>query len=103
MTSKVKYQHKAASVIDKFRRNIYTHNFRVNGSEFVCEKTSEKFRPEDLIIDEIFIFEGNAGTEDTHVVYGITAYSGTRGVISDVYGAYSNPVVYDFIKKVQVR
>jgi len=67
----------------------------------VCKKTQERFRPEDLMVGDILIFE--IDSNNASVIYGITSYSGTNGIIMDNYGNNANSGTHDFIKKVQLR
>lgn len=37
------------------------------------------------------------------VIYAITANSGTKGIIIDAFGTYSNPKISEFIRNVPIK
>ncbi len=97
-----KYQSNSVNfIVKKFRKSTYIHDFRIEGDELICNKTRERFKSEDLMVGDILIFEIDAN--NASVIYGITSYSGTNGIILDNYGSNANSSTHDFIKKVQWR
>jgi hypothetical protein len=65
--------------------------------------TGKTFQPSELTIVEHHRFEGASDPDDLSIVYGIEANDGTRGALSDAYGAYANPDLSAFLKKVPMR
>src|SRR5437899_9049766 len=90
--------------IDSLKKNNYVHDFIIiNENEAVSKDTNEKFKPEDLVIENSFRFEGESDPDDLSILYALTAKSGTQGILIDAYGIYSTPAVDEFIKKVPKR
>lgn len=81
-----------------------TFEMRVKG--FTCRETNEVFKPENLIIKEVFRFEGESNPDDMAVLYAIESSDGTKGLFIDAYGTYSNnegEALADFMKKVKIE
>lgn len=87
-------------VIARLREKHYIHDFEVSHSKLMCKETGECFGADDVKIDKTFRFEGDSNPDDMSVLFAISANSGTRGILIDAYGVYSNTDVSDFIKLV---
>ena|SRR5258706_6995810 len=82
----------------------FKHNFDIdNGNRLLSNETSESFPPGEIIIENTYRFEGDSSPEDMSIIYSITTKSGTRGILIDAYGTYSNPDIDKFIKSVPIR
>ena len=90
-------------IINKLRAKNYTNDFIIENDTLICKETGESFTPDELVIEEIHRFEGDSNPDDMSIIYAITAISGTRGLVIDAYGTYSNPQISSFIKNVSVR
>jgi hypothetical protein len=90
-------------VIEYLRNKDYVNNFEIHDGNLTCKETGESFTPGEMIIDEIHRFEGDSNPDDMSIIYALTAISGTRGVIIDAFGTYSDPEISEFIKKVSVK
>ncbi|MBM4440031.1 MAG: hypothetical protein FJ027_06405 [Candidatus Rokubacteria bacterium] len=65
--------------------------------------TDVRLRPEDVRIRDFYRFEGTSDPDDMSVIYAIEACDGTRGTLTDAYGAYADPKVGAFIDRVPVE
>ena len=82
----------------------FIYDFEIaEGNSLRCIETNEIFGPDEVIIEKSFRFEGDSNPGDTSVIYAITSKSGTRGILIDTYGAYSDPEIDEFISKVPQR
>ena len=90
-------------IINELRAKKYTRDFIIENDLLKCKETDESFAPNELIIEEIHRFEGDSNPDDMSIIYAINTISGTRGLIIDAYGTYSNPQISAFIKDVPVR
>ncbi|MEP7146982.1 MAG: phosphoribosylpyrophosphate synthetase [bacterium] len=90
-------------LIQKLREKHFIHDFCVKDHSLYCNETSETFSEEELLIERIYRYEGDSDPGDTTIVYGITAKSGTQGVLIDAYGTYADPKIAEVIKKIPVR
>lgn len=75
----------------------------MKNDRLICKETGEKFIEEELIIDKFYRFEGDSNPDDMSVLYAMTAISGTKGIIIDAFGTYSDSEISAFIKNVPER
>ena len=66
-------------------------------------ETGKTFQPRDLTIVEHHRFEGVSDPDDLSIIYAIEANDGTRGALADGCGAYANPDLSVFLKKVAIN
>lgn len=92
-----------SEVIEYLRKKDYVNSFDVSDSKIFCKETDERFLPCNLAIDEVYRFEGDSNPDDMSVIYAITADSGTRGIILDAYGTYSDTEISEFIKDIPMK
>jgi len=80
----------------------YTENFipRQNGIEAPSSK--KVYKPWEVKINSFYRFEGESDPADNSILYAIETDDGAKGMIVDAYGAYSNPLIDEFITKVPV-
>lgn len=81
----------------------YNCDFQVNGEFLVCKDTHEKFTKDEIVIDYYFRLEGDSNPSDMSIIYGITAKSGTKGILIDAYGTYADEKVSEFFQGVEIR
>lgn len=90
--------------LESLKQKGFHCNFDVDDTNRItCKETCESFPPEDIIIENTYRFEGDSDPADMSIIYSVTAKSGTRGILIDAYGTYSNPDIDKFIKSVPVR
>lgn len=87
-------------VINRLREKHYIHDFEVSHQKLICKDTSECFGAHEVNIDKTFRFEGDSSPDDMSVIFALTTNSGTKGILIDAYGTYSNADVSEFIKKI---
>lgn len=89
--------------IERFRAKQFIHDFSIKDNLLVSPDTNESFKPEDVMIERTGRYEGDSNPDDMSIIYGITANSGTQGILIDAYGTYANPKITEFIKSVPVK
>lgn len=89
--------------IEKFRAKQFIHDFNIKDNLLISPDTNESFKPEDVMIERTGRYEGDSNPDDMSIIYGITANSGTQGILIDAYGTYANPKISEFIKSVPVK
>jgi hypothetical protein len=85
------------------KRRGFTVNFEPIGKALHVLGQKKTYQPAELTIVEHHRFEGASDPDEMSVVYAIEARDGTRGVLVDAYGVYSNPDLFAFLKDVQMR
>jgi hypothetical protein len=78
-------------------------------AEFIVERdgvrvsgTDRRYRPEELRIRDYYRFEGTSDPDDMSVIYAVEARDGTRGTLTDAYGAYADPTVGAMVNRLRV-
>ena len=92
-----------SAAIEDLRKRGFTSTFVVENEGIRSTTTKEFFRPEELILREFHRFEGASDPEDMSVVYAVESKSGTRGVIVDAFGPYSEPALASLIEKMPLQ
>lgn len=81
----------------------FTEHFAVRGDQLVGLTSGTPFAANEVVIRRVERFEGMSDPDDMSIVYAIESLSGMRGTLIDAFGVYSNPVVSDFVHKVEVQ
>ncbi len=59
--------------------------------------------PDELLLEKTEGYEGDSNPSDSAIVYAITGNDGTKGILIDSYGAYSDPKLAKIIGDIPVR
>lgn len=91
-----------SEMLDYLHHKGYIYDMEITKDGLFNKDTNEVFKPEDLIIEKVYRFEGESDPADMSVLYGISAKSGTKGTLVDAFGTYQDPFIGDFLKDVQI-
>jgi len=80
----------------------YKHNIRIENEDEALIG-GQKYRPQDLQINETHRFEGMSNPADTSICYAVSCQNGEKGIIVDAYGVDSSAPIDSFIKKVAIK
>ncbi len=69
----------------------YNVNFNVAQDCLECTALNLKLYPEDFEVTEFYRFEGPTDPADSSILYAILGKNGTKGVLVNAYGVYSDP------------
>jgi hypothetical protein len=84
-------------------RRGFTTEFVVEDGRLRVAGTDTRFDPEDLVIRDYYRFEGTSDPDDMSVIYAIEARDGTRGTLTDAFGAYADPRVGAVVERMRVE
>ena len=90
----------AQSMTDLKERG-YTEDFQVIKEGLKALGSGKIYQEKDVKIIEHHRFEGVTNPDDMSIVYGLETSDGTKGILSDAYGVYSDPVIGNFITSVE--
>jgi hypothetical protein len=90
-----------AQSTDDLKERGFTEDFQVLKEGLKAIGSGKIYQEKDVKILEHHRFEGVSNPDDMSIVYGIEASDGTKGILSDAYGTYSDPVVANFITNVE--
>lgn len=79
----------------------YTAEFGVGPKGLTMAGSENYFNPDQVHIHNFYRFEGASNPDDMSILYLIETSDGKRGTLVDAYGAYSDSLINDFIRKVE--
>lgn len=83
-------------------KNGFTENFMVKEEGLCNTNDCDKFySPSEVIINNFYRFEGESDPADNAILYAIVTSDGSKGLLSDSYGAYADEYVAKFIADVE--
>jgi len=89
-------------IIGKLREQFFIHDFEIINNKLVCSYTNETFSPDEIIIENAFMFENGIGMGKTSTtLYAITTKSSTQGILLTGCNIYSE--IEKFLTGVPVR
>ena len=80
-----------AIAIDQLARCGFAEGFRVVEGGLQVLTSGKLLRPADLVIREVYRFEGVSDPDDMAVVYAVESTTGVRGAVIDALGVYADP------------
>lgn len=89
------------SILEVLEENGYTTQFKATPKGLVSMVTHRTYHPHEIEINHFYRFEGESNPDDSSIVYAIETKDGMKGTLIDSYGAYSDPEISNFIKKVK--
>ena len=92
-----------AGAVDGLGRRGFTEGLRVIDGGLRAIGTGESVRTEDLVIREVYRFEGVSDPDDMAIVYAIASTGGVRGTLADAFGVYSDPATSAALECVPIR
>lgn len=81
----------------------YTLNFNIDQDCLACPVPSLKLYPQDFEVTEFYRFEGPTDPADAAIVYAIEGHNGTKGVLVNAYGVYSDPASAALMAKLHIH
>lgn len=88
--------------IQDLKKRGYKEDFDLHPQCLHCAANDLKLHPEDFQIDEFYRFEGMSNPADNSVVYAISGKDGTKGILVDAYGPYSENLEAAMVEKLRV-
>ena len=79
----------------------YTTQFKATEKGLCSMSTNKHFKPNQVEIKHFYRFEGESDPNDNSILYAIETKTGEKGTLLDSYGAYNDPLISGFIKKVE--
>jgi hypothetical protein len=91
-------------IIEAMREEGYIHDFSIKEGELYCNCGDGRiYRPDELIIEKTERYEGESNPSDNAIIYAITAKDGSKGVLLDSYGVYSDTKLAALIGEIPLR
>lgn len=85
--------------INGLRERGFTLDFNLQTNSLQCFNPDLHLTPDEFVIKEIYRFEGDTDPDDEAIVYAIESRDGHKGVFINGYGASSDAVGAEMMKK----
>ena len=95
------YMSPAIAKEQDWERKGYTANFKLTEEGLMAVSTGRVYKPNQLKIVEHLRFEGVSDPDYMDVLYIIEAEDGTKGIVIDAFGTYSDADLSEFFKEVK--
>jgi hypothetical protein len=94
-----------SQVVNELVKLGYTTEFVYERNSLYCQVGNEKcfVKPKDLVITQIYRFEGMNDPSDSAVVYALESSQGKKGLLIDAYGVYADEHKVAFLKNIPFR
>ncbi len=94
-----------SQVVNELVNLGYTTEFVYERNSLCCQVGNEKcfVKPKDLVITQIYRFEGMNDPSDSAVVYALESSQGKKGLLIDAYGVYADEHKLAFLKNIPIR
>ncbi len=79
----------------------FNTQFKANHAGLQSLTTERVYEPREVKIVNFYRFEGASDPEDNSILYAIETCEGEKGTISDAYGAFGDPLITDFVQRVE--
>ena len=84
------------------KKKGYDQDFNLHHEWIECPRLDLKLKPEEFHVDEVHRFEGMNNPDDSDVLYAVSTNMGVKGLVTDAYGAYSDSMSSEMVKKLTV-
>mgnify|MGYP000994940941 CR=1 FL=1 len=79
----------------------FKEDFKATSGGLRSTSSDKVYAPDQVRVINSFRFEGFSNPDDNAVLYLLETNDGLKGTLVDAYGAYADPLVYNFFLKVQ--
>ena len=90
-----------AECLNKMVLKGYTEDFKAGERGLLSLHNERLYEVGDVNVVNFYRFEGPSDPADNSILYIIETNDGTKGTLVDGYGPYSDPLVDNFIKRVE--
>jgi hypothetical protein len=91
-----------SEAIADLRKRGYEHDFNLRSEWIECQSLDMQLKPADFHVDEIHRFEGMNNPDDSSILFAIQSPVGIKGILVDAYGAYSESLSTEMIKRLTI-
>jgi hypothetical protein len=91
-----------SEALTDLKRRGYAEDFNLKPFCLECKSLGLNLHPEDFTVDEFYRFEGASNPDDNSIVLAISSKDGLKGTLVDAYGAYSESLTDDMVRKLKM-
>ena len=97
-----KYQ-TLSEAVNALTKRGYSHSFEIKVEGLFCPASNCCYHTRELLITEVYRFEGISDPNYNEVVYAVESKDGLKGIIIDAYGAYSDEFKTKLFEDIPVK
>jgi hypothetical protein len=83
------------------RTKGFSEEFSIKGNRMETQDGSHQYKPDDITVCEHYRFEGESDPGDMTVLYAVETNDGTKGMLIDGFGTYSDPKQAEFMQRIR--
>ena len=91
-----------SEAISALKGKGYDNDFNLHPEWIECPPLKQTFKPEEFHVDEVHRFEGMTSPDDSAILFAISSTTGTKGLLVDAYGAYSESLSSLMLSKLRI-
>jgi hypothetical protein len=91
-----------SQAMNALKERGYNSDFNLHPEWIEFVPMNLKLGPAQFHVDEVHRFEGMTNPDDSAVLYAISTPQGVKGLLVDAYGAYSESLSSEMIKRLKV-
>ena len=80
----------------------WTEQFAVDDGWLTCGNCAARYTAEEVVVDEVYRFEGASDPGDESILFAITTPCGHRGTLPATYGPDTPTDVADFVTRLRL-
>ena len=89
-----------AGALAQFVERGYRQEMAVKAGRLQVDGTDRTYRPDEVVVQDYWRFEGVSDPGDEAVVYAIETTDGMKGTLVDAYNTYADPSIGEFLRAV---
>lgn len=90
-----------SEAINELKKEGYEKDFNLIDEYLEDKEEKQRYTADEFEVDRVFRFEGMSNPDDNSILYAITTSKGSKGLLTDAYGAYSGQISRTILKKLQ--
>jgi hypothetical protein len=87
--------------MNSLSRDGFTENFMVKKDGLHALDAKRIYKPDTVKIVSFYRFEGESDPNDNSILYAVETNDGLKGLLSDAYGSYADPLISKYIAQVE--
>lgn len=88
-----------SEAMEDLKKRGYTYDFLLKYDVLECETLDLRLTASEFHVDEVHRFEGLNDPDDSSILFAVRSNNGLKGLIVDAYGAYTDSLHADMIKR----
>lgn len=88
------------SCLAKAKKDGYDTDFKVTKAGLSSTDNQNLYSPDKIKVNNFYRFEGASDPSENAILYLLETSDGTKGILTDAYGTYANPLITAYMDQV---